>query len=292
MSEEICDCNRCGDSEIEEDENNSSSTLSAVAAVVVAAILAPKVSNLAPEDLVLSPELSIHDAINEGVDGATQIGQERVRQIGEDENNSSSSLSAVAAVVVAAILAPKVSNLAQEDLVLSPELSIHDAINEGVDGATQIDQERVRQVSLSWLKFEAVFALKEKRGQRSSERHPPNNDHVYEHSLLLKQKEIPLWFYNAEESVDRNHTHGNHGDTSKSQCCKTLEETKSFAKHPPAVEQSVNCKRHTPGWKSNVPPSKKIGGTDPVRARNQTVTPELSIHDAINEGVDGATQIN
>lgn len=27
-----------------------------------------------------------------------------------------------------------------------------------------------------------------------------------------------------------------------------------------------------PGWKSNVPPSKKKGGTDPVRARNQTVT--------------------
>lgn len=71
-------------------------------------------------------------------------------KIGEDENNSSSSLSAGAAAVVAAIVAPKASNLAQEDLVLSPELSIHDAINEGVDGATQIGQERVRQVNLSW----------------------------------------------------------------------------------------------------------------------------------------------
>ena len=65
------------------------------------------------------------------------------------ENNSCIIFSVVAAVVVA-ILASKASNLAQEDLVLSPELSIHDTINNWVDSATQIDQEPVRQVNLSW----------------------------------------------------------------------------------------------------------------------------------------------
>ena len=47
-------------------------------------------------------------------------------------------------------LASKASNLAQEGLVLSPVLSIHDTINDWVDSATQIDQEPVRQVNLSW----------------------------------------------------------------------------------------------------------------------------------------------
>ena len=68
-----------------------------------------------------------------------------------DENNSCIIFSVVAAVVVA-ILASKASNLAQEGLVLSPELSIHDTINEWVDSATQIDQEPVRQVNLSWYR--------------------------------------------------------------------------------------------------------------------------------------------
>ena len=58
----------------------------------------------------------------------------------------------VVAAVVIAFLAPKESNLAQEGLVLSPELSIHDTINEWVDSATQIDQEPVRQVNLSWYR--------------------------------------------------------------------------------------------------------------------------------------------
>ena len=56
----------------------------------------------------------------------------------------------VVSAVVIAILAPKVSNLAQEGLVLSPELSVHDTVNEWVDSATQIGQERVCQVNLSW----------------------------------------------------------------------------------------------------------------------------------------------
>ena len=67
------------------------------------------------------------------------------------ENNSCIIFSVVAAVVVA-ILASKASNLAQEGLVLSPELSIHDTINDWVDSATQIDQESVRQVNLSWYR--------------------------------------------------------------------------------------------------------------------------------------------
>ena len=62
----------------------------------------------------------------------------------------------VVAAVVIAILAPKESNLAQEGLVLSPELSVHDTVNGWVDSATQIGQERVRQVNLSWyLEFSA-----------------------------------------------------------------------------------------------------------------------------------------
>ena len=69
----------------------------------------------------------------------------------DGENNSCIIVSVVAAVVVAT-LAPKESNLAQEGLVLSPELSIHDTINEWVDSATQIDQEPVRQVNLSWYR--------------------------------------------------------------------------------------------------------------------------------------------
>ena len=36
----------------------------------------------------------------------------------------------VVAAVVIAILAPKESNLAQEGLVLSPKLSVHDTVNE------------------------------------------------------------------------------------------------------------------------------------------------------------------
>ena len=67
------------------------------------------------------------------------------------ENNSCIIFSVVAAVAVA-ILTPKASNLAQEGLVLSPELSIHDTINDWVDSATQIDQEPVRQVNLSWYR--------------------------------------------------------------------------------------------------------------------------------------------
>ena len=58
----------------------------------------------------------------------------------------------VVSAVVIAILAPKESNLAQEGLVLSPELSVHDTVNEWVDSATQIGQERVRQVNLSWYR--------------------------------------------------------------------------------------------------------------------------------------------
>ena len=69
----------------------------------------------------------------------------------DGENNSCIIVSVVAAVVVAT-LAPKESNLAQEGLVLSPELSVHDTINEWVDSATQIDQEPVRQVNLSWYR--------------------------------------------------------------------------------------------------------------------------------------------
>ena len=56
----------------------------------------------------------------------------------------------IVSAVVIAILAPKESNLAQEGLVLSPELSVHDTVNEWVDSATQIGQERVRQINLSW----------------------------------------------------------------------------------------------------------------------------------------------
>ena len=67
----------------------------------------------------------------------------------DGENNSCIIVSVVAAVVVAT-LAPKESNLAQEGLVLSPELSVHDTVNEWVDSATQIGQERVCQVNLSW----------------------------------------------------------------------------------------------------------------------------------------------
>ena len=80
----------------------------------------------------------------------------------------------------------------------------------------------------------------------------PHNDDVYQRSLLLKQQEILLWFYNAEESVDRNNTHGNHGDNSESQHGKTLKETVRFAKYPPAMEQSDNCKRHTAGTHQNI----------------------------------------
>ena len=58
----------------------------------------------------------------------------------------------VLAAVVISILAPKESNLAQKGLELSPELSVHDTVNEWVDSATQIDQERVRQVNLSWYR--------------------------------------------------------------------------------------------------------------------------------------------
>ena len=58
----------------------------------------------------------------------------------------------VVAAVAISILAPKESNLAQKGLVLSPELSVHDTVNEWVDSATQIGQERVRQVNLSWYR--------------------------------------------------------------------------------------------------------------------------------------------
>ena len=97
-----------------------------MASVVVVAIFPPKARNLAQEGLVKECLLFAKDG----------------------ENNSCIIFSVVAAVAVA-ILAPKASNLAQECLVLSPELSIHDTINEWVDSATQIDQEPVRQVNLS-----------------------------------------------------------------------------------------------------------------------------------------------
>ena len=58
----------------------------------------------------------------------------------------------VLAAVVISILARKESNLAQKGFELSPELSVHDTVNEWVDSATQIDQERVRQVNLSWYR--------------------------------------------------------------------------------------------------------------------------------------------
>ena len=58
----------------------------------------------------------------------------------------------VLAAVVISILAPKESNLAQKGFELSPELSVHDTVYEWVDSATQIDQERVRQVNLSWYR--------------------------------------------------------------------------------------------------------------------------------------------
>ena len=58
----------------------------------------------------------------------------------------------VLAAVVISILAPKESNLAQKGFELSPELSVHDTVNEWVDSDTQIDQERVRQVNLSWYR--------------------------------------------------------------------------------------------------------------------------------------------
>ena len=58
----------------------------------------------------------------------------------------------VLAAVVISILAPKESNLAQKGFELSPELSVHDTVNEWVDSVTQIDQERVRQVNLSWYR--------------------------------------------------------------------------------------------------------------------------------------------
>ena len=64
---------------------------------------------------------------------------------------SSTKFNVVAAVVIA-ILAPKESNLAQKGLELLPELSVHDTVNEWVDGATQINQERARQVNLSWYR--------------------------------------------------------------------------------------------------------------------------------------------
>ena len=46
--------------------------------------------------------------------------------------------------------------------------------------------------------------------------------------------------------------HGNHGDNSESQHGKTLKETVRFAKYPPAMEQSDNCKRHTAGTHQNI----------------------------------------
>ena len=58
----------------------------------------------------------------------------------------------VLAAVVISILARKERNLAQKGFELSPELSVHDTVNEWVDSATQIDQERVRQVNLSWYR--------------------------------------------------------------------------------------------------------------------------------------------
>ena len=112
----------------EDGENNSCIIFSVVAAVVVA-IFAPKARNLVQEGLVRECLLFAENG----------------------ENNSCIIFSVVAAVVVAT-LAPKESNLAQEGLVLSPELSIHDTINEWVDSATQIDQEPVRQVNLSWYR--------------------------------------------------------------------------------------------------------------------------------------------
>ena len=112
----------------ENGENNSCIIFSVVAAVAVA-ILTPKKRNLAQEGLVQECLLFAEDG----------------------ENNSCIIFSVVAAVAVA-ILTPKASNLAQEGLVLSPELSIHDTIDEWVDSATQIDQEAVCQVNLSWYR--------------------------------------------------------------------------------------------------------------------------------------------
>ena len=62
-------------SKAEDGEKNSYTTFCVVVAVVVVVVvfptLATKASKLAPENLVLSPEMFIHDTIDERVDSAT-----------------------------------------------------------------------------------------------------------------------------------------------------------------------------------------------------------------------------
>lgn len=61
-------------SKAEDGEKNSYTTFCVVVAVVVFVVvptLATKARKLAPENLVLSPEMFIHDTIDERVDSAT-----------------------------------------------------------------------------------------------------------------------------------------------------------------------------------------------------------------------------
>ena len=61
-------------SKAEDGEKNSYTTFCVVVAVVVFVVVptqATKASKLAPEKLVLSPEMFIHDTIDERVDSAT-----------------------------------------------------------------------------------------------------------------------------------------------------------------------------------------------------------------------------
>ena len=61
-------------SKAEDGEKNSYTTFCLVVAVVVFVVvptLATKARKLAPENLVLSPEMFIHDTIDERVDSAT-----------------------------------------------------------------------------------------------------------------------------------------------------------------------------------------------------------------------------
>ena len=60
----------------------------------------------------------------------------------------------VVVIVVAVVLASGANNHSQNNLVLSSELPIRCAIYEGVDGTTQINQERVCKVHLS---LQSVF---------------------------------------------------------------------------------------------------------------------------------------
>ena len=96
-----------------------------------------------------------------------------MQSFAEDAENNSCIIFSVVAAVVVAILAPKDSNLAQEGLVLSPELSIYDTINEWVDSATQIDQEPVRQVNLLWYRG---FSARGVHGIHNGDRKPATRE--------------------------------------------------------------------------------------------------------------------